>query len=92
MNIISEYNKFTILGPPMRAYFFTLLFSLFCLISFSQPYDAKSNSLAGIGLTENSVWSNFTNQAGLADIKRPNACHVQYLDEHGKEKLLKAEG
>ena len=70
MNIISEYNKFTILGPPMRAYFFTLLFSLFCLISFSQPYDAKSNSLAGIGTAESSVWSNFTNQAGLADINK----------------------
>jgi peptide deformylase len=28
----------------------------------------------------------------FADIKRPNACNVQYIDEHGKEKLLKAEG
>ena len=28
----------------------------------------------------------------FADIKRPNACHVHYIDEHGKERLLKAEG
>jgi peptide deformylase len=28
----------------------------------------------------------------FADIKRPNACHVKYIDEYGKERLLKAEG
>ena len=28
----------------------------------------------------------------FAEIKRPNACHVSYLDQHGKEKKLKAEG
>ena len=28
----------------------------------------------------------------FAEIKRPNACHVKYLDQHGKEKQLKAEG
>lgn len=28
----------------------------------------------------------------FAEIKRPNACHVEYLDQHGKEKQLKAEG
>ncbi len=70
MNILSEYNKFTILGPHMRPYLFTILFILLSLISFSQNYDAKSTSLAGIGLTENSVWSNFTNQAGLAEINK----------------------
>jgi hypothetical protein len=70
MNIHSEYNNFTILEPQMRPCFFTILFSLFSLISFSQYYDAKSNSLAGVGITESSVWSNFTNQAGLADINK----------------------
>ena len=28
----------------------------------------------------------------FAEIKRPNACHVKYLDQHGKEKQLKADG
>ena len=28
----------------------------------------------------------------FAEIKRPNACHVKYLDQDGKEKQLKAEG
>jgi len=70
MNILSEYNKFTILGPRMRTYFFTILFIISSLISFSQNYDAKSTSLAGIGVTENSVWSNLTNQAGIADINK----------------------
>ena len=28
----------------------------------------------------------------FAEIKRPNACHVKYLDQNGKEKQLKAEG
>jgi len=28
----------------------------------------------------------------FAEIKRPNACHVKYLDQYGKEKQLKAEG
>ncbi len=28
----------------------------------------------------------------FAEIKRPNACHIKYLDQHGKEKQLKAEG
>ena len=28
----------------------------------------------------------------FGEIKRPNACHVKYLDQHGKEKQLKAEG
>ena len=28
----------------------------------------------------------------FAEIKRPHACHVSYLDQHGKEKKLKAEG
>jgi len=70
MNILSEYNKFTILGLQMRSYFFTILFSFFSLICFSQNYDSKSNSLGGGGLTETSVWSNFTNQAGLAEINQ----------------------
>jgi hypothetical protein len=70
MNILSEFNKFNILGLQMRSYFFTILFSLFSLISFSQHYDAKSNALSGCGLMQNSVWSNFTNQAGLAEINQ----------------------
>ena len=28
----------------------------------------------------------------FAEIKRPNACHVSYLDQHGKKKKLKVEG
>ena len=28
----------------------------------------------------------------FAEIKRPDACHVKYLDENGKEKILKAKG
>ena len=56
--------------PQMRSYFFIILFSCFSLISFSQHYDAKSNALGGCGLMQNSVWSNFTNQAGLAAINQ----------------------
>jgi len=59
----------------MRSYFFIILFSCFSLISFSQynalyTYDAESNALGGCGLTQNSVWSNFTNQAGLSEINQ----------------------
>jgi len=54
----------------MRSYFFILLFSCFSLISFSQHYDAESNALGGCVLTKNNVWSNFTNQAGLAEINQ----------------------
>ena len=54
----------------MRSYFFIILFSCFSLISFSQNYDSKSNALGGVGLTETSVWNNFTNQAGLAEINQ----------------------
>ena len=54
----------------MRSYSFIILFSCFSLISFSQDYDATSNALGGCGLTKNNVWSNFTNQAGLAEINQ----------------------
>tara|TARA_X000000368_G_C23053064_1_gene722418 strand:+ start:28 stop:279 length:252 start_codon:yes stop_codon:yes gene_type:complete len=70
MNILSGYNKFTILGPHMRPYFFIILFACFSLISFSQHYDGKSNALGGCGLTQNSVLSNFPNQAALAEINK----------------------
>lgn len=40
------------------------------MIVFSQNYDAKSSSLANTGITQNGVWSNFTNQAGLAEINK----------------------
>ena len=70
MNILSEYNKFTILGPQMRSYFFYILLLSFSLISSAQNYDAKSNALGGSGLIQNNIWSNFTNQAGLAEINQ----------------------
>jgi len=70
MNTLSEYNNFSTLGPPMRYYFFFILLSILSLSSFSQNYDAKSSSLANCGLTETSVWNNFTNQAGLAEINQ----------------------
>ena len=54
----------------MRSYFFIILFACFSLISFGQYYDGKSNALGGCGLTQNSVWSNFTNQAALAEINK----------------------
>jgi hypothetical protein len=70
MNILSEFNKFNILSPQMRFYFFSI--SLLCcsLISSAQNYDAVSNALGGCGLMQNSVWNNFTNQAGLAEINQ----------------------
>ena len=70
MNTLSEYNNFSTLEPPMRSYFYFILLSILSLSSFSQNYDSKSSSLANCGLTETSVWSNFTNQAGLAEINQ----------------------
>ena len=70
MNTLSGFNKFNILGPQMRSYFFSILLLSFSLISSAQHYDAKSNALGGCGLIQNSVWSNFTNQAGLAGINQ----------------------
>jgi hypothetical protein len=68
MNILLEFNKFNILGPQMRPYFFIILFS-FCIVDiFGQEIDARSNALGGCGLTQNTIWSNFINQAGLAEI------------------------
>ena len=54
----------------MRLYFFTILFLCFVISTKPQNYNAKSNALGNCGLTENSVWSNFTNQAGLAEISQ----------------------
>jgi hypothetical protein len=68
MNTLSEYNKFTILGPPMRSYFFIILFSVLSATTFAQNTDVTSNSLGGCGLTQTNVWSNLSNQAGLAEI------------------------
>jgi len=70
INTLSGFNKFNILGPQMRSYFFSILLLSFSLISSAQHYDAKSNALGGCGLMQNSVWSNFTNQAGLAEINQ----------------------
>ena len=68
MNTLSEYNKFTILGPPMRSYAFIILFSVLNATAFAQNTDVTSNSLGGCGLTQTNVWSNLSNQAGLAEI------------------------
>ena len=68
MNTLSEYNKFTILGPPMRSYVFIILFSVLNATAFAQNTNVTSNSLGGCGLTQTNVWSNLSNQAGLAEI------------------------
>ena len=68
MNTLSEYNKFTILGPPMRSYAFIILFSVLNATAFAQNTNVTSNSLGGCGLTQTNVWSNLSNQAGLAEI------------------------
>ncbi len=68
MNTLSEYNKFTILGPPMRSYAFIILFSVLNATAFAQNTNVTSNSLGGCGLTQANVWSNLSNQAGLAEI------------------------
>ena len=54
----------------MRPVLFSILFSILSISSFSQNYDAKSSSLANTGITQTGVWSNFTNQAGLAEVKK----------------------
>jgi len=68
MNTLSEYNKFTILGPPMRSYAFIILFSVLNATAFAQNTNVTSNSLGGCVLTQTNVWSNLSNQAGLAEI------------------------
>ena len=68
MNTLSEYNKFAILGPPMRSYAFIILFSVLNATAFAQNTNVTSNSLGGCGLTQTNVWSNLSNQAGLAEI------------------------
>lgn len=68
MNTLSEFNKFNILGPQMRSFLFSILFIFYHLHGFSQNKDAQTNALGGCGLTQTSVWSNFSNQAGLANI------------------------
>jgi len=70
MNTLLGYNNFSILGPQMRSCFFTILLLSLSLVSSAQNYDAKSNAIGGCGLTQNSVWSNFSNQAGLSEIKQ----------------------
>ena len=63
MNTLSEYNKFTILGPPMRSYAFIILFSVLNATAFAQNTNVTSNSLGGWGLTQTNVWSNLSNHA-----------------------------
>ena len=46
-----------------------LLFTLLSLIGSAEEIDSRSNALGGCGLTQNTIWSNFTNQAGLAEIR-----------------------
>jgi len=52
----------------MRSFLFSILFTLYTLVSFSQNNDVRTNALGGCGLTQTTVWSNFSNQAGLANI------------------------
>ena len=54
----------------MRALLFSILFVNFSFIGFSQNYDATSNALGSCGLLQKTVWNNFTNQAGLAEINQ----------------------
>ena len=61
MNTLSEYNKFAILGPPMRSYAFIILFSVLNATAFAQNTNVTSNSLGGCGLTQTNVWSNLSN-------------------------------
>jgi len=68
MNTLSGFNKFITLGPQMRSFFLFILLLLFIQSSIAQSLDAKTNSLGGCGLTQTTVWSNFSNQAGLANI------------------------
>ena len=70
MNTLSGFNKFNILGPQMRSFLFSILLVLFYLHGFSQNKDAQTNALGGCGLTQTTVWSNFSNQAGLANISK----------------------
>ena len=49
---------------------FILLFILFYFVGFSQNKDARTNALGSCGLTQTTVWSNFSNQAGLANISK----------------------
>jgi len=52
----------------MRSYFFIILFSVLSATTFAQNTDVTSNSLGGCGLTQTNVWSNLSNQSGLAEI------------------------
>ena len=54
----------------MRSFLFYILFAFFQLQNFAQNTNSRSNSLGGCGVTQTSVWSNFYNQAGLANISR----------------------
>jgi len=54
----------------MRSFFFSILFVLCTFLSFSQNKDARTNALGGCGLTQATIWSNFSNQAGLANINK----------------------
>ncbi len=52
----------------MRLFFLFILQLLFIYNGIAQKRDAQSNALGGCGLTQNSIWSNFSNQAGLANV------------------------
>ena len=54
----------------MRSFLFSILFVLCTFLSFSQNKDARTNALGGCGLTQATIWSNFSNQAGLANINK----------------------
>ncbi len=45
MNTLSEYNKFTILGPPMRSYAFIILFSVLNATAFAQNTEINGNKM-----------------------------------------------
>ena len=69
MNTRSGFNNFNIVRAQMKSFLFSILFTLCYLYGFAQNKDARTNALGGCGLTQSTVWSNFSNQAGLANIK-----------------------
>lgn len=70
MNIPTEYNKrHCHLTYNKQWILFSISFFLI-LPLFAQQTDVRSNALGGCGATQQNIWSNFSNPAGLPQIEK----------------------
>ncbi len=71
---IKQLNRFSFLQVTLTIFLFiipSLSIKIYCAY-LSVPIDGRSAGMANASITTDDLWSNFRNQAGLANIKNPS--------------------